>query len=154
MKARVYIKAIYFNSHGLSMDIETDDIVGPPDNPNPPNPPDPPNPPVDTYARPLPDGYDTNEKVALDMLLDAMNAAGLNAVQVQRHGDWIANALNKRYPGLNAYPHPQSDAVMWPRFGSLDVTISSGVGGFYFRPDRLAPYDPVAAQAYVRAHPQ
>lgn len=149
-KARVYIKAIYFNSNGLSMDVETagETLIIPVDPNKPPDPQQPPDPPVDTYAKPLPAGYDSNEKIAEGMLLDAMAAANLNAVQVQRHGDWIVAALNKRYPGLYAYAHPQSDAVMWPGFGSLDVTISSGEGGFYFRPDHMAPYDPV----YARQH--
>ena len=90
----------------------------------------------------LPDGYDTDEGVALGMLLASMNKRGMTGVSVQGHGKEICAALNADWPGLNTYAHPQSDAVVWPGFGSLDVTIDGGKGGFYFRPDKQAPYDP------------
>lgn len=83
----------------------------------------------------LPAGYDTDTNVAFSMFMDAMNSAGLNAVDVQGRGFLMVNALKARFPGLDVYVHPASDALMWPGFGSLDVTIDSGLGGFYFRPD-------------------
>jgi hypothetical protein len=65
----------------------------------------------------------------------AMKEAGLNAVSVQGHGQVIADAVNKKYPGLGVTVDPHTDAILWPGIGSVDVTIDSGKGGFYFRPD-------------------
>lgn len=93
-------------------------------------------------SRALPEGYRTDENVAAQMLLDAISAAKLDAVAMQGHGTQIAQALNDYWPGLDAYAHPQTDAIMWPGFGSLDVTKDSGKGGWYFRPDHEAPWLP------------
>lgn len=90
----------------------------------------------------LPEGYDSDTNVGYQMLVQAMDQHGLTPVGVQGHGDVICAALNDTWPGLNSYAHPQSDAVMWPGFGSLDVTIDSGKGGWSFRPDRQSAYDP------------
>jgi hypothetical protein len=88
----------------------------------------------------LPIGFDSDPHVAFGMLVAAMQAAGLDPVAVQRHGDQIIAALQAHYPGLDVYAHRSSDAIMWPGFGSLDVTIDSGKGGWSFRPDGVSPF--------------
>lgn len=88
----------------------------------------------------LPDGYATDEGVAFAMFKASMERHGLDPIGVQGHGQTIAAALNADYPGLNAYAHAQSDALMWPGFGSVDVTIDSGKGGWSFRVDGLGVY--------------
>jgi hypothetical protein len=90
---------------------------------------------------PLPKGYDTDTNVGLDMLQKAMKAHNLTPVGVQRHGDQIVAALKDTYPALDVYLSP-SDAPVWPHFGSIDVTIDSGRGGWSFRPDGATPYVP------------
>jgi hypothetical protein len=92
----------------------------------------------------LPVGYDRDPTVAFGMLTRAMNEHGLTPTGVQGHGQQIVDALNDTFPGLNVYL-ASSDAPMWPGFGSIDVTIDSGNGGWSFRPDHLAPYDPSRA---------
>lgn len=104
--------------------------------------PEEPDPPVNG-GNELPAEYDTNKDVAYQMLVQAMDEHGLTPIGVQNHGDVICAALNDSWPGLNSYPHPQTDAVMWPgpNFGSIDVTIDSGKGGWQFRPDGHDRYD-------------
>lgn len=98
----------------------------------------PPNPPPISS---LPEGYDTDEGIAYGMLMRAVREHNLDPIAMQGHGRIIAEALNETWPGLNAYSHPQSDAVMWPGFGSLDVTIDSGKKGWYFKVDNQGKYD-------------
>lgn len=98
--------------------------------------PSPPQPPTHT----LPTHYDTDEAVGWDMLQQTVATHHLDAVAVQNHGPVICDALNQDWPGLNSYAHKISDAVMWPGFGSLDVTINSGLGGWYFRVDGKSAY--------------
>jgi len=88
----------------------------------------------------LPKGYDSDQHVAFGMLVAAMQTAGLDPIGVQHHGDLIVAALQTAFPGLDVYAHRISDAIMWPGFGSIDCTIDSGRGGWYFRPDGASPY--------------
>lgn len=90
---------------------------------------------------PLPAGYDTDTGVGFAMLIDSMNRRGLTAIGVQNRGQSIVDALNQDYPDLHVYLSP-TDSPVWPRFGSLDVTVDSGRGGFSFRPDGYFPYEP------------
>lgn len=90
----------------------------------------------------LPIGFNADPAVALEMLLRTVRTHQLDAIDVQRHGQVIVNALNEDWPGLDAYVSA-SDAVVWPGFGSLDVTIDGGKGGWYFRPDGAVPWKPV-----------
>lgn len=83
----------------------------------------------------LPAGFDSDPNVARDMLINSMNLHGIDPVAAQGHGNAIVAALRADYPTLDVYAHNVSDAIMWPGFGSLDVTIDSGLGGWYFRPD-------------------
>jgi hypothetical protein len=105
-------------------------------------------PPIDPtpISRPLPAGYDSDVNVAFNMLTVAMDAHGLTPTGVQGHGSQIADALNATWPGLNAYADKRSDAVMWPGFGDLDVTIDSGKGGWSFQPGHNTPYEPDPAK--------
>jgi hypothetical protein len=103
--------------------------------------PDSENPPPPVAGENLPDGYDSDTDVAFGMLVNAMDDHGLTPIGVQGHGDVICAALNDTWNGLNTYPHPQTDAVMWPDFGSIDVTVDSGKGGWQFRPDGHDRYD-------------
>jgi hypothetical protein len=109
---RIEIKAISIEDGRVFMDYDRVDQAEPP----PPTPPE---------GGSLPDGFD---------------AHGLTPIGVQGKGSQIADALNDTWPGLDAYAHRQSDAVMWPGFGSLDVTIDSGKGGWQFRPDGQGQY--------------
>jgi hypothetical protein len=88
----------------------------------------------------LPLGFDTDPAIALGMLERAMNEHGLTPTGVQGHGQQIVDALNDTFPGLNVYL-ASSDAPVWPGFGSVDVTIDSGKGGWQFRRDRVTPYE-------------
>ena len=88
----------------------------------------------------LPRGYDTDENVARQMFVGAMNNQRLDPVAMQRHGQLIVDALKADYPTLQVYVNPRTDALMWPGFGSVDVTIDSGRGGWYFRPDHDSPW--------------
>lgn len=122
--------SIHLVNGNVEIDVETD-AFEPAPNPNPnPNP----------QPRALPEGFDTDEAVGFSMLLTAMNEHQLTPIGVQGHGQQICDALNDTWPGLDAYAHRASDAVMWPGFGSLDVTIDSGKGGWQFRPDHQARY--------------
>jgi len=100
----------------------------------PTTPPPPGTDPPPAPTLPLPPGFDSNPGVARAMLFHAMDEAGLTAVGVQRHGDQIVAALKRTYPDLDVYLSP-SDAPVWPGFGSVDVTIDSGKGGFAFQVD-------------------
>lgn len=75
----------------------------------------------------------------------AMQASGLNPVAVQGHGQQIADAINRKYPGLGATVDPTTDAVVWPGLGPIDVTVDSGKGGWSFRPS--GRYTPTATPA-------
>jgi hypothetical protein len=89
-----------------------------------------------------PSGYDSDIHVATKMFLESMQRHNLGAVAVQGHGQRMVDALLIDYPTLDVYANPRTDALMWPGFGSLDVTIDSGRGGFYFRPDGHDPWLP------------
>lgn len=99
--------------------------------------------PVDPGPGPsqLPVGWDSDKGVGLYMLVNAMTAAGLTPVGVQDHGDEIIKALKASYPDLDVYLSP-SDAPVWPHWGSLDVTVDSGKGGWSFRPDGYTAWVP------------
>jgi hypothetical protein len=90
----------------------------------------------------LPPGFDTDKNVASQMFLGSMKKHNVDPVAVQRHGQSIVDALKADYPSLQVYLNPATDAVVWPGFGSLDVTINSGLGGWYFRPDGHTRWDP------------
>ena len=90
----------------------------------------------------LPAGYATDVGVARGMFFQAMAAAGLDPVTVQRHGDWIVAACKARYPALDVYLSTK-DAPVWPGLGSFDATIDSGKGGWSFRVDHDTPWQPV-----------
>lgn len=113
--------------------------VTPPDVPPAPpvQPPVPDQPPTPLTA--LPTGYDSDPNVGYRMFVEAMDRHGLTPVGVQGHGQTIVDALNETWPGLNVYLSP-SDAPVWPGFGSIDVTIDSGKGGWQFRKDGVMPY--------------
>jgi hypothetical protein len=98
-----------------------------------------PDPPEPVTRWELPNGYSTDTAVGYYVLVDAMTRAGLTPIGVQRHGDQIIAALKASYPDLDVYLSP-SDAPVWPGFGSLDVTIDSGKGGWSFQVD--APNKP------------
>jgi hypothetical protein len=68
------------------------------------------------------------------MFLSAMQESGLDPVAMQGHGQQIADAVNKKYPGLGVTVDPKTDAIMWPGIGAIDVTIDSGKGGWAFQP--------------------
>lgn len=125
--ARVRLAGVALIAGGLEADVERLDGPAPPPPPPPPE--------------GLPDGFDRDRRVGLDMLRKAMDAAGLDPIGVQGHGAAIVAALKKRWPGLDVYLSP-SDAPVWPGFGSLDVTIDSGKLGWQFRPDDVTPYEP------------
>lgn len=94
----------------------------------------------------LPAHFNTDEAVAWQMLQQTVAKHHLNAIAVQGHGQVICDALNEDWPGLGAYAHKVSDAVMWRDWGSIDVTVDSGRGnaaypdGWYFRPDGKSAY--------------
>jgi hypothetical protein len=132
MRYRVHIPAF-----DLELDLEPANGDG--ERPPAPPPPPPPAPPP-SAGHAIPPGYDTDPSVAFSMLMTAVSEAELDPIAVQNHGAVIAAALNRSYPGLEAYAHKRSDAVMWPGFGSIDVTIDSGKGGWQFRPDRESRY--------------
>lgn len=67
---------------------------------------------------------------AFDMFKKAMDANGLTPTGVQHHGQVIADALNKMYPGWNVTVDPKDDAVVFPGIGKPDLTIDSGKGGW------------------------
>jgi len=90
----------------------------------------------------LPPGFDSDKNVASQMLLGSMKKHNIDPVAVQRHGQWIIDALKADYPSLQVYLNRATDAVVWPGFGSLDVTINSGLGGWYFRPDGHTRWEP------------
>jgi len=113
---------------GIEFDIDSDVPAELPDEPPPP-----------PRVPELPDGFDDDRGVAFSMLLSAMNAHGLNPIGVQNHGQQIVAALRDTWPDLDVYLSP-SDAPVWPGFGSIDVTIDSGKGGWQFRPDGVTPY--------------
>lgn len=96
--------------------------------------------PIPTPIPVLPAGYSADQNVAFQMLVTAMSAHGLTPTGVQNHGQQIVDALNETWPGLNVYRSP-SDAPVWPGFGSIDVTIDSGRGGWSFRPDGVTRYE-------------
>jgi len=101
-----------------------------------------PNPVVVPPVADLPAGYATDVGVARGMFFQAMAAAGLDPVTVQRHGDWIVAACKARYPALDVYLSTK-DAPVWPGLGSFDATIDSGKGGWSFRLDRDTAWQPV-----------
>jgi len=112
----------------IEFDIDSDAPAELPDEPDP------------TPTHPsLPDGYDRDPAVGFSMLLSAMNEHGLDPIGVQGHGQQIVDAMNETWPGWDVYRSP-SDAPVVPGFGSLDVTINSGKGGWQFRPDGATPY--------------
>jgi hypothetical protein len=121
--------AIRLVNGAIDVDVTTDDFELDPSHPPDPNP----------QTNALPNGFASDPAVGFSMLLSAVNEHGLDPVGVQGHGQQIVDALNDTWPGLNAYVSP-SDAVVWPGFGSLDVTINSGLGGWQFRPDGVTPY--------------
>jgi hypothetical protein len=139
---------------GVEFDAHVDDFTEPCEAEQPPaaeppaTPPPPAEPPQPAAPPPLPEGFNSNQTVAFGMLLASMQRHNLDPVAVQGHGKLVADALNSDYPGLFAYAHPTSDALMWPGFGSVDCTINSGKGGFYFRPDGQGAYD----ADYARSH--
>lgn len=90
----------------------------------------------------LPPGFDSDVTVARNMLLSSMRGHNLDPIAVQGHGQVIVDALNADYRGLDAYVDRKSDAVMWPGFGDVDVTVDSGKGGFAFQPGHNARYEP------------
>lgn len=128
MRYRVQIYEIEFTNGELFVDAELDPI----DDHEPPPPPPPP-------PQRLPEGFDSDPDVGFSMLVSAMNAHRLTPIGVQGRGQAIVDALRDTWPGLDVYLSP-SDAPVWPGFGSLDVTISSGEGGWSFRPDGVTPY--------------
>lgn len=95
--------------------------------------------PVPPQPRALPLGFDSDPSVGYGMLVTAMDAHGLTPVGVQGHGQQIVEAMNASWPGWNVYLSP-SDAPIVPGFGSIDVTIDSGKGGWQFRKDGVTPY--------------
>lgn len=101
----------------------------------------------------LPAGYSTDKMVGYEMLVASMERHGLTPVGVQNHGRQIVDALNADYPGLRVYLSP-TDSPVWPGFGSLDVTIDSGLGGWEFRDDGYFAYEPAKAAAWEAAHGQ
>lgn len=123
---RVSIRNFEFVNGVLSFDM---DSVGN----NPPTPP-PPNPPPTPPGRPLRDGYDSDPAVAFNMFLTAMDENKLTPIGVQGHGDQIVAAMKKSYPDWDVYLSVQ-DSPVAPGFGSIDCTISSGEGGWEWRPD-------------------
>ncbi len=132
---RVRLSNLSFANGILEADVilASGPFVPPPDNP--------PGPPVEpTPPSALPAGYDRDQNVAFEMFKKAMSDHSLTALGVQGHGDQIVAALNETWPGLNVYRSP-SDAPVWPGFGSVDVTIDSGHGGWSFRPDGVTPYE-------------
>lgn len=133
--------AMRYRVHVPAFDLELDLEPAGDEEPRPPAPPPPgggaPPPPP---ARELPRGFDVDETVAAAMLLETVDRHRLDPIAMQGHGAAIAAALNADWPGLEAYAHKQSDAIMWPGFGSIDVTKDSGKGGWYFRPDRQSRY--------------
>lgn len=120
----------------LEIDLEPIDHTEPAPAPAPL----PPAMPAPAPGRELPPGYDSDPTVGERMLLETVRIHKLDPIAMQNHGAAIAAALNADWPGLDAYAHKVSDAIMWPGFGSLDVTKDSGKGGWYFRPDRVARY--------------
>lgn len=90
---------------------------------------------------PLPAGYQSDPSVGFVLLVQSMERHGLTPIAVQNHGQQIVDALNQDYPDLHVYLSP-TDSPVWPGFGSLDVTVDSGKGGWEFRPDGYFPYDP------------
>src|SRR3982750_1616850 len=95
---------------------------------------------------PLPDGYDRDERVAATMFLSTMKRYNVDSIAVQGHGSVVVADLKLAFPTLDVYAHPRSDALMWPGFGSIDTTIDSGRGGFYFRPDHQGQWEPDPAR--------
>lgn len=130
----------------LTADVEIDGPLLPTPPLPPPAPPvaDPPGPAPEPPLA-LPTGYDSNPSVAWEMLRAAVRENSLNAIDVQRHGDRIVAALKRTYPTLDVYLST-SDAPVWPGFGSVDVTIDSGKGGWYFRPDGVTPWQPIGSR--------
>lgn len=114
--------------------------------PIPITPPDEPDEPGPLPSPDLPVGWNSDTAVAFKMLVSSMQKHGLTPVGVQGHGQAICDALNADYPWLNAYADKRSDAVMWPGFGDIDVTIDSGKGGWSFQPGHNAPYEPDPAK--------
>ena len=90
----------------------------------------------------LPVGYDSDKSIGNYMLVTAMAASHLTPIGVQHHGPDIIKALKASYPDLDVYLSP-SDAPVWPHWGSLDVTVNSGIGGWSFRPDGVTAWQPV-----------
>jgi hypothetical protein len=145
---RVRLTNVRFVESGFEADV---DLAS---GPLPGTPPPPMTTPVDPIVQPpppilpapfpeLPPGYTTDPGVAFEMFTTAMARHGLTPTGVQGHGAWIVAAMNETWPGWNVYLSP-SDApvVPGPDFGSIDVTIDSGKGGWSFRPDGKTPYEP------------
>jgi hypothetical protein len=97
-------------------------------------------PPIDIPPAPqaLPEGYNTDKNVAWQMLQHTIAAHSMDAVFYQGKGKEICRLLNEDWPGLDCYAARHTDAVVWPGFGSCDVTIDSGKRGWYFNPDALS----------------
>ena len=149
MKGRVRLTNLAFAGGGVEADIEvlTDPASVPMPQPAPipvplplPTPAPAPEPAPAPQPRSLPLGFNSDADVAFQMLVAAMAAAGLTAIGAQNHGQQIVDALNAYWPGLNVWLSP-SDAPVWPGFGSVDVTIDSGRGGWSFRPDGVTKYE-------------
>lgn len=139
MKGQITIKNLHIVNNKIIIDIDVDIND---DNPVPIPDPDP-----VPDRHPPPEGYDSDENVAWGMLQKTIEKHNLDPIAIQGHGKVVADALNKDWPGLRAYAHPKSDALMWKGFGSLDITKDSGKGGFYFRVDHQGTYD----EAYARS---
>lgn len=126
---RVSIRNFEFVNGVLSFDM---DSVGD----NPPTPPEPDRPPTNS----LPEGYDSDLGVGFEMFKQAMEKHGLTPRGVQGHGQWIVDAMNDTWPEWNVWLSKYDSPVV-PGFGSLDVTIDSGKGGWEFSPDGYVKYD-------------
>lgn len=90
----------------------------------------------------LPVGWNSDLAIGLYMLRSAMDAAGLTPTGVQHHGAAIVAAMIASYPDWDVYLS-QTDSPIVPHWGSLDVTVNSGLGGWSFRPDGYFPWKPV-----------
>lgn len=152
MKGRVRLTNFAFGGGGLEADLEVlaDASSSPAPQPEPvpqplpeplplPAPPPAPVPAPVPQPRALPLGFNSDPDVGFRMLVEAMDAHGLTPVGVQNNGKQIVRALNDYWPGLNVWLST-TDAPVWPGFGSIDVTIDSGKGGWAFRPDGATPY--------------
>jgi len=128
---RVRLSNVALIAGGLEADAEGLDASPPP-------------PPIPEPSA-LPVGFDRDPSVAFGMFQRAMNEHFQTPTGVQNHGQQIVDALRDTWPRLDVY-RSRSDAPVWPGFGSLDVTIDSGKGGWQFRPDGVTPWEPDPAK--------